>query len=214
MPYALHATVMRRTRTRPSWRTAMRAGRNARAARWARRKTLTQGASRDQDSAGQACPCGKAGTGGAKALRAGGSGLERAGSAVAAKAGRSLEEALRTAAAPEPQPVTDVLARGEGVVAPEPATEPAPIRPEPDIAQASLPATHPEAPAAVTIAYKGEEYTGTGPNQRQARDEVHADARNPARAIALVEGIEWPAGAVRMVILDEAGAEVHSISVS
>jgi hypothetical protein len=49
-------------------------------------------------------------------------------------------------------------------------------------------------------------------------DEAHADAavdaRNPARAIALVEGIEWPAGAVRMVILDEAGAEVHSISVS
>ena len=40
--------------------------------------------------------------------------------------------------------------------------------------------------------------------------EMHADAWNAAAAIALVEGMEWPAGAVRMVILNEAGGEVHS----
>ena len=34
----------------------------------------------------------------------------------------------------------------------------------------------------------------------------------PAAAIALVKGMEWPAGAVRMVILNEAGGEVHSES--
>jgi hypothetical protein len=42
--------------------------------------------------------------------------------------------------------------------------------------------------------------------------EMHADAWNAAAAIALVEGMEWPAGAVRMVILNEAGGEVHSES--
>ena len=42
--------------------------------------------------------------------------------------------------------------------------------------------------------------------------EMHADAWNAAAAKALVEGIEWPARAVRMVILDEAGGEVHSES--
>ena len=42
--------------------------------------------------------------------------------------------------------------------------------------------------------------------------EMHADARNPAAAIALVDGMEWPAGAVRMIILNEAGGEVHSES--
>ena len=41
--------------------------------------------------------------------------------------------------------------------------------------------------------------------------EMHADAWNAAGAIALVKGIEWPAAAVRMVILDAAGAEVHSV---
>ena len=40
--------------------------------------------------------------------------------------------------------------------------------------------------------------------------EMHADAWNAAAAIALVEGMEWPAGAVRMVILDDGGREVHS----
>ena len=40
--------------------------------------------------------------------------------------------------------------------------------------------------------------------------EMHAAAWNAAAAIALVEGMEWPAGAVRMVILNEAGGEVHS----
>ena len=39
--------------------------------------------------------------------------------------------------------------------------------------------------------------------------EMHADAWNAAAAIALVEGMEWPAGAVRMVILNEAGGEVQ-----
>jgi hypothetical protein len=42
--------------------------------------------------------------------------------------------------------------------------------------------------------------------------EMHADAWNAAAAIALVEGMEWPAGAVRMVILNAAGDEVHSES--
>ena len=42
--------------------------------------------------------------------------------------------------------------------------------------------------------------------------EMHADAWNAAAAIALVEGMEWPAGAVRMAILNEAGGEVHSES--
>lgn len=42
--------------------------------------------------------------------------------------------------------------------------------------------------------------------------EMHADAWNAAAAIALVKGMEWPAGAVRMVILNEAGGEVHSES--
>jgi hypothetical protein len=44
--------------------------------------------------------------------------------------------------------------------------------------------------------------------------EMHADAWNATAAIALVKGIEWPARAVRMVILDSAGAEVHSEAVS
>ena len=42
--------------------------------------------------------------------------------------------------------------------------------------------------------------------------EMHADAWNAAGAIALVKGMEWPAGAVRMLILNEAGGEVHSES--
>jgi hypothetical protein len=42
--------------------------------------------------------------------------------------------------------------------------------------------------------------------------EMHADAWNAAAAIALVKGMEWPAGAVRMVIRNEAGGEVHSES--
>jgi hypothetical protein len=42
--------------------------------------------------------------------------------------------------------------------------------------------------------------------------EMHADAWNAAAAIALVEGMEWPADAVRMVVLNEAGSEVHSES--
>ena len=42
--------------------------------------------------------------------------------------------------------------------------------------------------------------------------EMHADAWNAAAAIALVKGMEWPAAAWRMVILDEAGGEVHSES--
>ena len=41
---------------------------------------------------------------------------------------------------------------------------------------------------------------------------MHADAWNAPAAIALVKGMEWPAGAVRMVILNEAGGEVHSES--
>jgi len=41
---------------------------------------------------------------------------------------------------------------------------------------------------------------------------MHAAAWNTAGAIALVEGMERPAGAVRMVILNEAGGEVHSES--
>ena len=41
---------------------------------------------------------------------------------------------------------------------------------------------------------------------------MHADAWNAAAAIALVEGIEWPVRAVRMVILNELGGEVHSES--
>jgi hypothetical protein len=40
--------------------------------------------------------------------------------------------------------------------------------------------------------------------------EMLADAWNAAGAIALVKGMEWPAGAVRMVILNEVGGEVHS----
>ena len=42
--------------------------------------------------------------------------------------------------------------------------------------------------------------------------EMHADAWNAAGAIALVKGMEWPAHAVRTVILNEAGGEVHSKS--
>ena len=42
--------------------------------------------------------------------------------------------------------------------------------------------------------------------------EMHADAWNAAAAIALVEGIEWSARAVHMVVLDEAGGEVHTES--
>jgi hypothetical protein len=42
--------------------------------------------------------------------------------------------------------------------------------------------------------------------------EMHAAAWNAAAAIALVKGMEWPARAVRMVILDELGGEVHSES--
>jgi hypothetical protein len=38
--------------------------------------------------------------------------------------------------------------------------------------------------------------------------EMHADAWNAAGAKALVEGMELPAGAVRMVILDAVGNEV------
>jgi hypothetical protein len=38
---------------------------------------------------------------------------------------------------------------------------------------------------------------------------MHADAWNAGTAIALVEGMEWPA---RIVILNEAGGEVHSES--
>ena len=41
---------------------------------------------------------------------------------------------------------------------------------------------------------------------------MHAGAWNAAGAMALVEGIEWPASAVRMVILNEAGGEVLSES--
>ena len=41
---------------------------------------------------------------------------------------------------------------------------------------------------------------------------MHADAWNAAAAIALVKGMEWPEGAVRMVILNEVGGEVHSES--
>jgi hypothetical protein len=39
--------------------------------------------------------------------------------------------------------------------------------------------------------------------------EMHTDAWNVAGAIALVKEMEWPACAVRMVILNEAGAEVQ-----
>ena len=42
--------------------------------------------------------------------------------------------------------------------------------------------------------------------------EMHAAAWNAAAAIALVEGMEWPAGAIRMRILNEVGGEVHSES--
>ena len=42
--------------------------------------------------------------------------------------------------------------------------------------------------------------------------EMHAGAWNAAGAIELVKGMEWPAAAARMVILDEAGGEVHSES--
>ena len=42
--------------------------------------------------------------------------------------------------------------------------------------------------------------------------EMHADAWNAVAVIALAEGTEWPAGAIRMVILNEAGGEVHSES--
>jgi hypothetical protein len=40
--------------------------------------------------------------------------------------------------------------------------------------------------------------------------EMHIDAHSVAGAIELVAGLGWPAGAVRMVILDEVGVEVHS----
>jgi hypothetical protein len=39
--------------------------------------------------------------------------------------------------------------------------------------------------------------------------EMHADAWNATAAIALVEGMEWPAGAIRMRILNEVGGEVQ-----
>ena len=39
--------------------------------------------------------------------------------------------------------------------------------------------------------------------------EMHADAWNAAGEIELVKGMEWPAAAGRMVILDEAGGEVQ-----
>ena len=40
--------------------------------------------------------------------------------------------------------------------------------------------------------------------------EMQIDARSVAGAVELVAGLDWPAGAVRMVILDEKGVEVHS----
>jgi hypothetical protein len=40
--------------------------------------------------------------------------------------------------------------------------------------------------------------------------EMKIDARSVAGAIELAAGLDWPAGAVRMVILDEVGVEVHS----
>ena len=40
--------------------------------------------------------------------------------------------------------------------------------------------------------------------------EMHIDAHSVAGAIELVAGLDWPAGAVRIVILDEVGVEVHS----
>ena len=40
--------------------------------------------------------------------------------------------------------------------------------------------------------------------------EMHIDAHSVAGAIELVAGLDWPAGAVRMVILDAVGVEVHS----
>jgi hypothetical protein len=39
---------------------------------------------------------------------------------------------------------------------------------------------------------------------------MHADAWNAAGAIELLAGLDWPAGAVRMVIRDAVGAEVYS----
>ena len=38
---------------------------------------------------------------------------------------------------------------------------------------------------------------------------MHAYVWNAAAAIALVKGMEWPAGAVCIVILNEAGAELQ-----
>jgi hypothetical protein len=40
--------------------------------------------------------------------------------------------------------------------------------------------------------------------------EMHIDAQSVAGAIELVAGIEWPASAVRMIILDATGSEVYS----
>ena len=40
--------------------------------------------------------------------------------------------------------------------------------------------------------------------------ELHADARNAARAIELVRDVDWPPRAVTMRVLDLDGREVHS----
>ena len=40
--------------------------------------------------------------------------------------------------------------------------------------------------------------------------EMHIDAHSVAGAIELVVGLNWPAGTVRMAILDAVGVEVHS----
>ena len=40
--------------------------------------------------------------------------------------------------------------------------------------------------------------------------EMHIDAHSVAGAIELVAGLDWPTGAVRIVILDEVGSAVHS----
>jgi hypothetical protein len=40
--------------------------------------------------------------------------------------------------------------------------------------------------------------------------ELYVEAYDVAGALALVEGFAWPAGAVRIAILDAEGREVHS----
>jgi hypothetical protein len=40
--------------------------------------------------------------------------------------------------------------------------------------------------------------------------EMHIEAHSVAAPIELVAGLDWPIGAVRMVILDEVGSAVHS----